>query len=141
MRQGSLLHQDCSVGAVLPGLTAHHAQQFTIILTVVMQLLLVPLTQLHVLWLSGQLSWLLPIVYLQPFNVLYQACKLPHWPDVLLLKGLFAERADWAVPRYGANITRAASAEDVATVDGHRVPQVIQADGAGYLLFQTPQGG
>lgn len=122
MRQGSLLHQDGSVGPVLTGLAAHHTQQLAVVLTVVVQLFLVTLTQLYVLWLSGQLSRLPARVHLQPLDVLHQTGELPHGPDVLLLERLLAERTHRAAPGYGADITCAAAAEDVATVDGHGVP-------------------
>lgn len=110
------------MGSMLAGLSAHHTQQLAVVLTVVVQLFLVTLTQLRVLRLSGQLSRLPARVYLQPFNVLHQTGELPHGPDVLLLERLLAERTDWAAPGYGADITCAAAAEDMATVDGHGVP-------------------
>lgn len=136
---GGLLHQDSRVGPMLPGLPTHHAQQLPVVLAVVVQLLLVPLTQLRILLLPGNFSWLSALIHLQPFDVLHQAGQLPHRSDVLLFKRLLAEGADRAAPRDRTDISGTAAAEDVATINGHRVSQVIQADGAGHLLLQAPQ--
>lgn len=132
-----ILQKAYSVGSVLPGLPAHHAQLHLIILTKEVDFLLV--------LVAGVLFWARPGHQLEALYVLYHAGQLPIGPEAPWTERLLAKWAGGRLLRVWARdltVTgEAATAEIVATVNGDWLPQGSLADGAVDLICQAGHRG
>lgn len=127
---------------VLPGLPTHHTQYLLVVLAVVMQLLQMLTAQLLCsLFTLSFLSGLSLLICFHPPDALHQAGHLPHVADTLCLKGCLAERAMQWLPSRFTDLHDAVVAEDMTTVNGYGVSQVVKTDRAQHLVLQVSQRG
>lgn len=133
-----ILQEAHSVGTVLPGLPAHHAQLHLIILAEEVDFL-------PVLGADVLLFYVQPGHQLETLNVLHHAGQLPIGPEAPWAKRLLAEWAGWGLLGVRAGDLKVAgeadAAEVVATVNGDRLPEGPLADGAVDLICQAGHRG
>lgn len=127
---GSLLHGNHRLSAVRPGSVTHQAKGGLILLAGEFQSLLVPVT--HSLPLG-----LWPRLQPQAFHSLRQVPQLPVGMQVSLQGGFSALEAGevwlWLPPA----LAEAGPAEVLPTLNGHRVCEILQADGASHFVLEA----
>lgn len=131
----NLRHREHGVGAVRAGLAADRAQQSPVLLAENLQGLPVPLASFLLLLASSQ-----GFPTAQPPGDLQHPRQLPARAEAPLRGRVPAPRA--REPRRGPfpAALDARAAEVVAAVDGHGVPEIFQANGAGGLARERVHG-